>query len=55
MASSNATAEEEEKYQEKPRITDEEGREVVSELVNHLRTLEVTISYENAWLQQEQL
>ena len=49
MANSNG-AEEEEKYQEVPRITNEEGREVDSELVNHLRALKVTISYENAWL-----
>ena len=49
MANPNG-AEIEEKYQEVPRITDENGKEVDSELINHLQTLEVTLSYENAWL-----
>ena len=49
MANPNC-AEEEEKYRELPRITDENGKEVDSELINHLQTLEVTLSYENAWL-----
>ena len=49
MANPNG-AEIEEKHRELPCITDENGKEVDSELINHLQTLEVTLSYENAWL-----